>query len=98
MKLDVKAFAIAFAIIWGGSVLLVGIANAVWPPYGAGLLSVAASIYPGYDVTGTIGSIVTGTLYGLVDGAVGGAIFAWLYNLFARLNRRLERRVDRRSD
>ena len=30
-----------------------------------------------------IGSIITGTLYGLVDGAIGGAIFGWLYNFLS---------------
>src|SRR5262249_36610692 len=29
------------------------------------------------------GSVVTGTIYALVDGVIGGAIFGWLYNLFA---------------
>ena len=83
MQLDIKAFSIAFALVWGGIILLVGIANAIWPPYGAGLLQLAASIYPGYAVTGSFGSIVLGTIYGLVDGAIGGLIFAWLYNRLA---------------
>jgi hypothetical protein len=30
-----------------------------------------------------MGSVVTGTIYALVDGAIGGAIFGWLYNLVA---------------
>jgi len=30
-----------------------------------------------------MGSVVTGTIYALVDGVIGGAIFGWLYNLFA---------------
>jgi hypothetical protein len=41
-------------------------------------------MYPGYEPGPGIGSVLTGTLYGLVDGAIGGAVFAWLYNLFAR--------------
>ena len=38
-----------------------------------------SSIYPGYDVGG-FGSVIVGTLYGLIDGWVGGVILAWLYN------------------
>jgi hypothetical protein len=29
------------------------------------------------------GSVITATLYGLVDGAIAGALFGWLYNLLA---------------
>ena len=54
-----------------------------WPPYGGAFLNFAASIYPGYNPTGHVGSAIVGTLYGLVDGAIGGAIFAWLYNRFS---------------
>ena len=41
------------------------------------------SIFPGYRPGTGMGSVVTGTIYALVDGAIGGAIFGWLYNLFA---------------
>ncbi|KKL51489.1 hypothetical protein LCGC14_2294960 [marine sediment metagenome] len=34
----------------------------------------------GGDASGTIGSVLVGTCYGIADGAVGGAIFAALYN------------------
>jgi hypothetical protein len=40
-----------------------------------------ASVYPGYDASGTICSVIVGTLYGVVDGAIAGLVFAWLYNL-----------------
>jgi hypothetical protein len=82
MRLDAKAFAIAFSLIWAGMILLVGIAHLVWPAYGGDLLAIAASIYPGYHVGG-LGSVIVGTLYALVDGAVGGFVFAWLYNAAA---------------
>jgi hypothetical protein len=35
------------------------------------------SIYSGYHPGPGTGSVITGTLYGLVDGAIGGAVF-WL--------------------
>jgi len=82
MKLDIKALALAAGLLWGGAVLLVSLGNILWPPYGGAFLNFAASIYPGYNPTGNLGSAIVGTLYGLVDGAIGGAIFAWLYNRF----------------
>jgi hypothetical protein len=84
MRLNVFALAATAALFWGGSILLVAAANLAWPGYGAAFLDFAASMYPGYEPGPGIGSVLTGTLYGLVDGAIGGAVFAWLYNLFAR--------------
>jgi acyl-CoA synthetase (AMP-forming)/AMP-acid ligase II len=40
-------------------------------------------IYDGRIAEEGIGSVVSGTIYALVDGVIGGAIFGWLYNLFA---------------
>jgi outer membrane lipoprotein SlyB len=54
----------------------------IFSGYGAALLQVADSIYPGYTYGGGFGSVIVATLYGALDGAVAGAIFAWLYNLF----------------
>jgi hypothetical protein len=81
MKLNIKAFAMAFGLIWAASILFVGVANLIWPGYGAAFLQLTASIYPGYHRGSGFGSVIVGTLYGLVDGTVGGACFAWLYNL-----------------
>jgi len=83
MRLSVIAVSIASALLWGGAILLVAAAHAAWPGYGRAFLDLAASVYPGYQATSSVGSVLTGTLYGLVDGAVGGAVFAWLYNLFS---------------
>lgn len=82
MKLDVKALALAAAVAWGGCFFLVGLANLVWPPYGAAWLELGRSIYPGYGGPGGFGSVVVVTLYAVVDGAVAGAVVAWLYNMF----------------
>ncbi|MEE9597086.1 MAG: hypothetical protein V3V96_09940 [Acidiferrobacterales bacterium] len=84
MKLDIKGMAITLGLVWGAAVLLVGIANLIWPNYGQAFLELVASIYPGYTAGAGVGQLIVGTLYGLVDGAVGGAVIAWLYNLFAR--------------
>ncbi len=83
MKLDIKGMAITLGLVWGAAVLLVGIANLIWPNYGQVFLELVASIYPGYTAGASVGQLIVGTFYGLVDGAVGGAVIAWLYNLFA---------------
>ena len=84
MKLSVKALTYASAIVWGLAVLLVGIANLLWPPYGAAFLGLVSSIYPGYKAVADVSNVVVGTLYALLDGAIGGAVFAWIYNQVAQ--------------
>jgi hypothetical protein len=83
MKLSVKGLAIAFAIVWGGAIFLVGVANLVSDTYGVAFLEVMASVYPGYSLDGDFGQVLVGTLYGALDGAIGGFIFGFLYNKFA---------------
>jgi hypothetical protein len=80
MKFNVKALAIACAILWGGCVFLTGLANLIWSGYAQRFLEVLASFYPGYHATRSIGEVVIVTLYAIVDGLCGGAIFGWLYN------------------
>lgn len=83
MQLSVKGLAWSMGLLWGGAMLLVGLFNLTFPSYGVAFLEWAASFYPGYHGAAGFGSVVVGTLYGLVDGAVGGALLAWLYNIFA---------------
>ena len=80
MKLSIKATAASSALVWGGAVLTVGLANLIRPRYGKEFLQLLASIYPGYHARRTIGDVVVGSGYAVVDGAVGGALCAWLYN------------------
>lgn len=84
MKLDVKALALTAGLFWGAAILIVAVANLVSPDYGRAFLDLSASIYPGYRPGTGIGSVITGTLYALVDGTICGALLAWLYNLLAR--------------
>ena len=84
MRFNIIALAITTGVFWGAAILLVSIANLIWPGYGGALLNLAASVYPGYQPGTGIGSVITGTLYALVDGVVAGAIFAWLYNFAAK--------------
>jgi hypothetical protein len=82
MKLNVKALALTFALLMGGMVFFVGLANVIWPSYGGAVLNMVDSIYPGYHAAKGLDSVIIGTLYGLVDGAICGAIFGLLYNAF----------------
>jgi hypothetical protein len=83
MKLNLKALMVTFAILWAGAVLLVGVANLIWPGYGRPFLLMLASIYPGYAASGSFGDVIVGSLYALVDAAILGLVFGWLYNLIA---------------
>ena len=80
MKLDVKGMALTFGLLWGSAMLLVGVVNMISGDYGQLFLAVMASLYPGFYVSRSIGDVIVGGLYGLVDGGIGGAILAWLYN------------------
>jgi len=83
MKFNVKSLALTAGLFWGVAILIVALANLIWPPYGRAFLDLSASIYPGYRPGTGFGSVITGTLYALVDGAICGALFAWLYNLLS---------------
>jgi len=80
MKLSIRGLTLSLAIVWGVVVLLCAIANLVWPPYADVFLECLASVYPGYEYTGTAGSVVVVTLYGVLDGAVAGLLLGAIYN------------------
>jgi len=84
MKLDVKAMALTFGLLWGGAMLFVGAVNMISGDYGQLFLAVTASLYPGYYVSRGFGDLVVGASYGLVDGGIGGALIAWLYNRLSK--------------
>ena len=78
MRLDIKAFALACAIVGG-----LGLPVLTWwiiafegPSTAPTWLS---HIYRGYTLTWT-GSFIGG-VWAFFDGLIGGAIFAWLYDL-----------------
>lgn len=83
MRLDTKALTITGALLWGGAVFLVGLAQLAWPSYGRHFLELMASVYPGYHGPAGVGSVLIGTLYGVVDGGLAGLVTAWLYNKLA---------------
>ncbi len=80
MKLNVRAFALAFGIWWGVGLFIltwwvIAVGGATGEPTFLG------RIYLGYEIS-PLGSVV-GLAWGFADGLVGGAIFAWLYNVIA---------------
>ena len=81
MQLSIRGLSLTLAIVWGGALLLTGLANQVAPGYGSEFLGVM-TLYPGY-APGGLGSVVPLTVWGLADGAVAGAVVAWLYNRLA---------------
>lgn len=84
MRINVTALTLTAGLFWGGAIFIVGLANLIWPTYGRAFLDLAASVYPGYHASSGMGSVITGTLYAMVDGAIAGALFGWLYNLLSQ--------------
>jgi len=84
MRINVIALSVTAGLFWGAAILIVASAHSIWPSYGGAFLDLASSVYSGYDPAPAIGSIIIGTLYGLVDGAIAGAVFGWLYNFLSR--------------
>ena len=82
MKLNVKAMAFGIGILWGAVVLFTGIINLLWTGYGTIFLQCMASVYPGYKMSGSIGDLIIGVAYAVVDGGLFGLLLAWLYNRF----------------
>ncbi len=80
MQLSTKALGITGALLWGGAILLCGVANLISASYAAEFLKLLSSIYPGFHASRTIGDVLVGTGYGLVDGGLAGLVFGWLYN------------------
>ena len=84
MKLNVKAFSLAFGLIWG-----LGLFCLTWWIIAfdgaTGETTIIGQVYRGFNIS-PMGSLI-GLVWAFVDGAVGGAIFAWLYNfIISRCN------------
>ena len=87
MKTSLRAITVTSALFWGGCMLLVGLINLADASYGGEFLRVMSSIYPGADTTRSIGRVLIGAAYGLVDGAVGAYLFVLFYRLITREHR-----------
>jgi hypothetical protein len=81
MKLNVKAFALTCALVWG-----LGLFTLTWWVIvfegATGQATVIGLAYRGYNISPT-GSLI-GLIWAFPDGLIGGAIFAWLYNLISQ--------------
>ena len=63
MRLSPEALAATAAIFLGGSTLLIGAANLLEPSYGADHLRSISSVYPGFEASRTLESVLIGTAY-----------------------------------
>jgi hypothetical protein len=85
MQLSLKATAIATGLLWAAAILCIGSINLADPSYGASFIQLTSSVYPWFHASRTIGSVIIGTVNGLIDGAVTGLLFALLYNAVTSL-------------
>jgi hypothetical protein len=80
MRLNVKAFALTCAIVWGFGLFfltwwIIAFDGSTGEPTFIGRL------YRGYTIS-PLGSVI-GLVWAFFDGLIGGAIVAWLYNKLA---------------
>ena len=80
MKLNVRAFALTCALVWG-----LGLFFLTWWIIAfdgsTGEITLIGRLYRGYSIS-PLGSVI-GIIWALPDALIGGAIFAWVYNLLA---------------
>ncbi len=79
-----KAMTGATATLWGACMLIIGLLNLRFPSYGGDFLHVMSSVYPGFHDSRTLGDVIAGTVYGIVDGAIAGYVFSSLYRWVGR--------------
>lgn len=77
MKLNVKAFAVASALLFGIGLFIltwwmIALGGATGEP------TIIGRVYPGFGIS-PLGSVI-GFFWASIDGFIAGAIFAWLYN------------------
>ena len=80
-KLDPKAFGLALGILWGGSLIFMGLLamTCSWAhPFVNGI----GVKYIGYEIS-IVGALIGG-LWGFIDAGLGGVLLAWLYNKFLK--------------
>ncbi|MCK4858325.1 MAG: bacteriophage holin [candidate division Zixibacteria bacterium] len=78
MRLNVKAFALACALVCGFALFAMTWWIIIFEG-ATGECTLIGRIYLGYCIS-PLGSVI-GFVWALVDGLIVGAIFAWLYNL-----------------
>ena len=79
-----KAISYTAAIMLGCMMFLVGLINMVKPDFGMTFLQAVGSLDPGFYVTHTFGSVMIGTIYGVLQGLIVGCIFGLVYDVMMR--------------
>ncbi len=80
MKLNVKAFGLAFGLWWGLGLFLLTWWIILFEG-ATGEVTMIGQLYRGYSIT-PLGSLI-GLGWAFADGLIGGLIFTWLYNQLA---------------
>ena len=78
-KLNPVAFGLAIGVLWGISVLMLGLASTYYA-YGHDFVVSLGSLYPGY--TPSIKGSILGAIIAFIDSFIMGFIIIWLYNKF----------------
>ena len=81
MKFNIPAATITGGIAFAIALGACGILNFFFDGYGQAFLDLLASVYPGYEASGTFGDLIIGCLYAILDGCIAGCGLALLYNL-----------------
>jgi hypothetical protein len=81
-KLDTKAFALSFGILWSVGILLMSVIALFTESYLHSVVSFMSTLYLGYSLS--FSGILTGMVWGFFDAAIGGLVLAWLYNKLAK--------------
>lgn len=80
MRLNIRAFGVTCAFVWG-----LGLFFLTWWVIAfdgaTGEVTLLGRIYRGYNIS-PIGSVI-GLVWAFADGLIGGVVFAWLYNILA---------------
>lgn len=80
------SFGLALGIVWGASMLGMGLLMLVFMN-GKPVVAAVGQFYLGYNPT--FFSSAIGGLIGFVGASIGGAVIAWLYNMFNELSVKL---------
>ena len=79
-KLSPVGLGLAFGVLWGISILLMGL-MAYYYTYGNAFVASMATLYPGYEPS--IKGSFLGAIIGFIDAFIMGFLVAWLYNRFS---------------
>lgn len=82
MKLNIKAFSFASAIIWCFAIIVCSIVYKITGTYAKSCLDVLVSIYPWTSLSSK--GLILLCIWSFFDGIMFGAIFGWLYNLMVK--------------